>query len=393
MHYILYAAIEGFYCQAQEAVPDQPLVVHKAKTVLDTNAAASLRGVTVGMPLPEARAILHGDGSFIAWAEEPYRAAQEAWLEVCADCTGVIEPEFQHSAWLDLSVHPEPFSIAHHLFTALENQSGTSVRLGLARSKWLAKLAANVHGDAPYVNWKQTMAECLQSPSKYLSPLPINCLHRMETEDRRRLHFLGYSTIGQIAELPFSLLKAQFGQKATTIQQLSLGGLADHVRPIYPKDVIRANFHFPNRAETCEQVEAGLIAIAKQVHLALQTRDAHGTQLELSLEFDDGKTETRQRTFIKPLIGLRSVLFALRLMADPLKQPVCSIHVRLLGLGRVSRKQKDLSGFYTRTADNENALKAVRQVFGENAIRQASDLVKSRRSRLLRLWKDATGWM
>ena len=108
---IAFLRLMGFYvCAGSFAHGPQPVVVVKDKAVLDANAAALERGVQPGMTLREAKAILH-DGKFVEWEPDEYREAQCAWLDLCAEFTDVVEPEEQHTAYLDLSMHPNPGEI------------------------------------------------------------------------------------------------------------------------------------------------------------------------------------------------------------------------------------------------------------------------------------------
>src|SRR5688500_18634546 len=101
MHYFLYVRLEGLYTGVQlEKLPElgeRPLVVHRDKAVLCVDAKGRSKGIHAGMPLSEAKAILR-DGTFLPWEEEPYREAQQRWLDVCARFSDVIEPVEQHTA-------------------------------------------------------------------------------------------------------------------------------------------------------------------------------------------------------------------------------------------------------------------------------------------------------
>lgn len=71
MRYYLFVSIAHFYMRAH-AEQNSLLIIHKDKTVLDVSSSAQSRGIAVGISLAEAKAILGGEGTYLAWKEEEY---------------------------------------------------------------------------------------------------------------------------------------------------------------------------------------------------------------------------------------------------------------------------------------------------------------------------------
>src|SRR5207253_6874893 len=151
-------------------------IVVRDGMVLDFNEAASRRGIDEGLSLRQARAILN-DGKFQPWQREEYEERQRIWLDLCVDFTGVIEPADQHSAWLDLSLHPDSFDIAERVVRTLSQKTGLTVRFGAAPSKWISLLAAR-HDDGGLA---------IRDPKAFLAPLPTAELLPVTFEHRERL--------------------------------------------------------------------------------------------------------------------------------------------------------------------------------------------------------------
>ncbi len=397
MRYILYLNIDGLYARHQTPDPKVPWVLFKEKTVLDASESARRHGVVPGMGLAEARAILHGEGSFKEWSAEQFVATQEIWLDLCAKCTNAIEPESQHSGWLDLSGHPEPFIVCRQLKEMLCRQFGNQIQMGLGKWKWLSKLSARVcHPNTPFDLWQQTMECCLFNTDDFLSPISVIHLDPLESEYRDRLLFLGYSTIGQTKSLPYNLLKSQFGRSAHKIQQLISGTYFDQVIPIYPKLSLGFSFYFPNAAETVDQLLTGIHSVSKRLHFELQKKDLHGTDVMIELEYANDCKESLQRRFVKPIYSQKSIYFALNLLVKQVNQPVNSFFVRISGLQPNSASQQNMNGHFVKSQSIEkssDAINSLKTVFGKHAVRQASELSDNRRSKLLRFWKDVTGWV
>src|SRR5688572_21790400 len=137
MHYFLYLELPGFYVRVWERSDplwlDKPLVVHRAKRVLDLNARAYERGVRSGMGMDEAKVLLQGSG-LIAYEEEPYRSSQDRWLDALAEFSSCIEPCEPNSAWADLSGHPDPFDVVSVIRSQIACVSGLRSQVGMAGS-------------------------------------------------------------------------------------------------------------------------------------------------------------------------------------------------------------------------------------------------------------------
>ncbi len=419
MHYILHVQVPGFYVRALEqadpSLRTAALVVHRENAVLDVNVRAAYARVAPGMSLAEAKLLVR-DGVFRAWGEEDYRPAQAEWLDVCAEHSSVVEPGEQDEAYLDLSAHPEPLDVAICLARDLRERQGIHARLGMARVKWLAKLACSECGRVdPSVAWELSMRDALEHPEAFLCPLPVRALLPVAPEDRKRLDFLGYKTAGEVAALPLELLKSQFGARAMGIFQASRGQGAESVRALWPKDAVRAGARFPGGARTADQLDAGLRSLAKRLAGSLQAKESQASLVEFEIELDSGRIEKRKRRFRRPLTGERSALSALGLLLEEALrgtvselsdseasferqngfESIVAIRVSLPDLEKASRAQNDLSGFYSRSARSqtaESALRSVRAAYGDESVRIAGELPQPRRMRVLRVWRDATGW-
>ena len=122
MHCILYLGLVGFYTKVVEgATPSLPTVVHHDGKVIDSCEAAQALGVSVGGALSEAKAVLRETGRMIAYHEEDYTGARDAWLDVCLSYSDGLEFGMPHEAYIDLSGHPDPGDVARVLIGQLEH--------------------------------------------------------------------------------------------------------------------------------------------------------------------------------------------------------------------------------------------------------------------------------
>lgn len=422
MHCFLYVRLDGFYSAIEEARQDgaqassstlkicpndgspesqsPAIVVHRDRTVVCASQAAREHGIEPGMPFAEAKAILR-NGLFIAFDEERYRPYQEAWLDACCQFSDVIEPADQHEAYIDLSSHPDPAAMALKLAHEVGGRAGglPCVVIGIASTKWIAKAAAGVIPNSA-LQTPSSLREPVLDPAGFIAGMPVDMLLPASPEHRRRLRFLGYRTIGDVAKLSLATLKGQFGTDGLRIYQAAWGGCFESVEAVYPRNAIQERFAFDEAVESEEVFERGLEELAKRLSKKLREKDLEGSHLKVWIEHEEASTTMMERTFTKPmqtwrsiLAGLKAVSFPSLLVADGSCRGVEQVRVQMPNLTKAKRRQTDLYGALAeKAAGNATALSQVRQVFGDYAVRLASEVVEPRRKRLLKVWKDATGW-
>lgn len=389
MHYFLCVRLENFYVKNSPALvevnPAKPKCVLRDKHVLDADSVAFSKGVSLGMPERQARAILD-KGGFIPWEEDHYRDVQIKWLNRCLPFTGVIEPTHQHEAFFDLSSHPDPRDIAHQLYEALD----TPAHLGAASSKWLASLAAD---SAPCGH---LFDEAVKDPAGFLKMRDVSCLSPVAEEHRVRLAFLGYRAVGEVAKLPLQVLKGQFGADALAIRQAAIGRIYQPVEAIYPPKSLIEVVNFDGGTSSTLELDEGLLKLSEAMGEKLVSQEKQGSEVRLYLEFESGKIQTTIRRFQKVVRCRQSAISALRLMIPrELSEPIYRIRVLMVSLANVPRVQRDLTGRTPneqRGASAEAALRSLRTVFGDQSVVQATEIQMPRRVQVLKEWKESTGW-
>lgn len=358
---------------------DGPVAVVRDGIVLDLNPIARQRGISVGMESRTARAIAH-EIEILQWEADPFREEQERWLELCTEFTGIIEPDDQHSTYLDLSGHPNPTDVAEKLVRTLVAKTGLAVRYGAARSKWLAQLSSDV-GDC---------GVAIRDPREFLTSLSVSRLTPLQPETRERLIFLGYRTVGQLFDIPPEILRQQFGQESLLIERAAKGELTDAVLPVYPKDSIIESLIFEGPVELLETLDQAFKDLAQRVGIRLAERSLQGQELEVSLELEERQKHLKRR-FSKPIHNPLSALASLKLILErAIDEPVVAIRLRLRNLQPNKEKQKALLG--PGKAMDPAAFHYVRSVFGDKAVQLGSEIAVPRRVRVLREWKNALGW-
>jgi nucleotidyltransferase/DNA polymerase involved in DNA repair len=387
MHCIVYIGLNQFYIKTLGLDCDAAhCYVVRDGLVIDTNTAAQNKGIATGMQLGEAKMLAEGRGCY-ELKNDDYVEAQRAWLDVCATLTDVIEPEEFHSAYLDLSAHPDPIFILDRLRSELEALNW-EVCTGTAGTRWVAKLAAQSSSQGPSNG-------ALLTPRRFISGFKT-CHLPIQTAFSERLSFLGYKTIGEVAEIELEVLRKQFGNEAIEIKRHAMGGGSITVRAFYPPNSITESFRYEGAPETYECFELGLKKTSDQVAEKLAEDDLVGERLDLFLEHEQGQITHCGRTFSKPYHSPKSLWSNVRLLVPSANtNQVLGLRLRAGDLRKLDRIQMEFEIGVVKSHRQEKASSALRQihgVFGQESMKLGSQIQNSRRQRVLRAWRDANGW-
>jgi DNA polymerase-4 len=370
--------------------------VHHEGRLLDADAQAQSRQIHPGVPLSVAKAVLRDQGRYVAYREETFRQARDAWLDVCLEFSAVVEPGLAGEAWVDLSLHPDAVGTARELCSRLAAATGLNVQAGLAPGKWVARLSAALYGPTG-VRRGAPLIDPVSDPGVWLAPLPTSMLEPVEPEHRERLVFLGYRRIGQVARAPWRGLKEQFGESAYKIKRAAEGRLHDPVRAAYPPESVFARVDFDHPLDDGRALEAAVDELASRIAGRLVATDRTAGALQLSLEFEHGPPTVVRRAVVKPWQTEPPLRTALRAMLGELHRQARPIAVQAVahGLLRADRWQSGLLAIPDVAQAHARADAAARRVWaacGEGKIVQASRLTVPRRVEVLREWRRATGW-
>lgn len=370
---VLWVEWGGYYVDEQSASPQICLRHHR---VFDLNSAAWLKGATHGMQRHQVR-VLCPDCEYRTYASDEARASR--WLDVCARFSHRVERIDEHLAAVDLSDHPDPYDIAGQLKSELEAMGLGRLRIGAGPSKWLSRLSSELGRDLVP----------LSDPREYLSGLAINHLLPATDEVRRRLQFLGYRRIGEVAELPVAVLMAQFGQEAHRIHLAANGVLLEPVDANYPSDSIAASLSFPDGIYDSQQVDAACKEVCRRLSTQLEGKQASELSLEWTAEVGAG---TCNRRFKRAVQDQATLLAAVKsLLATENLAGLSRLTVRM---HKVEPVQSQQVGLFTRVAIQapQASMTHIVHALGDGVLMKASGIQLSRREKVLSEWRRATGW-
>jgi DNA polymerase-4 len=303
-------------------------------------------------------------------------------MAILADFTPLLEPVSIDEAFLDVTgtegLHGDGAAVARTIKSRVASALRLSASVGVAANKFVAKVASDLRKpDGLVVVAPGTEAD-------FLAPLPVSRLWGVGRVTAAGLEAMGLSTIGQLAAVPAAYLEARFGPSGRSLQDLAFGRDDRLVEPFAPPKSMGAEETFGHDHRDVERLTATLRGQAERVARELRAEGYAGRCVTLKLRFADFSTLTRRHSDDPTQDGLVIYRRARALLERiPLRQPVRLIGLAVSSLGPPAAGQLPL--LEADTARRERLARAMDQVtrrFGEESLRPASLLRRSRRPRL-----------
>ena len=294
---ILHADADSFYASVEQrddpALRGRPVIVG-AGVVLAASYEAKAYGIRTPMGEVLARRLCP-QAIVVAPRMEAYSAASKAMFEVFDDTTPFVEGLSIDEAFLDVGglrrVSGSPTEIAVRLRREVLEQVGLPVTVGVARTKFLAKVASGVAKPDGLL-----VVPC-DGELEFLHPLPVERLWGVGPVTAAKLHERSITTVGQVARLGEPALVRILGRAAGR----HLHALA-HNRDPRRVDVGRRRRSMGTqralgrRPSSPELLDADLIALVDRLSRRLRAAHRVCRTVVLRLRFDDFSRATRSHT-------------------------------------------------------------------------------------------------
>jgi DNA polymerase-4 len=371
---ILHADLDAFYASVEQRddprLRGRPVIVGGG-VVLACSYEAKAYGVRTAMN--GGQALRRCPQAIVVQPRmSAYSEASKAVFRVFEDTTPWVEGISIDEAFLDVGglrrISGTPVEIARRLRAEVLAKVGLPITVGVARTKFLAKVASGVaKPDGLLVVPPDRELE-------FLHPLAVERLWGVGEVTAEKLRSRGLSKVGDVAMLPEAALIAMLGRASGR----HLHALA-HNRDPRPIEVgrrrrsigsQRALGRSPKSAETLDAVLAGLV---DRVTRRMRTAGRAGRTVTLRLRFDDFTRATRSHTLPQATGQTRAILVTARaLMAEAgpiIKQKgVTLVGISVGNLENESAVQLALPFDKASNDELDSALDHVRDKFGINAV-------------------------
>ena len=374
---ILHADLDAFYASVEQRddprLRGRPVIVGGG-VVLAASYEAKAYGVRTAMGGSQALRLCP-TAVVVPPRMTAYTEASKAVFRVFDDTTPLVEGLSIDEAFLDVGglrrVSGPPPEIAARLRREVRDRVGLPITVGVARTKFLAKVASAVaKPDGLLVVPPGTELE-------FLHPLPIERLWGVGPKTAARLHQRGISVVADVARVGEAALVAILGRAAGR----HLHALA-HNRDPRPIEVGRRRHSIGSQhalgrgRRSPDEIDAVLVGIVDRVTRRMRAAHRVGRTVVLRLRFDDFTRVTRSHTIPAATAETQAILTTARVLLGAAMPMITGRGLTLVGLA-VGNLEDDRAVQLTLPFDRyaggalDAALDGVRDRFGSAAVTRA----------------------
>lgn len=375
--HILHADLDSFYASVEQrdhpSLRGRPVIVG-AGVVLAASYEAKAFGIGAAMGGTRARRLCP-HAVVVPPRFHAYVEASKAVFAIFKNTTPLVEGLSIDEAFLDvgglLRVSGTPLEIATKLRRDVREQAGLPITVGVAGTKFLAKVASAVGKPDGLLSVPPG------GELDFLHPLPVERLWGVGRVTAARLHDRGIRTVGEVADLESRALVSMLGPAAGR----HLHALAHNLdpRPVHVgrrRRSVGAQRALGRRRLSLDEIDATLVALLDRVCRRLRRTDRICRTVVLRLRFDDFSRATRSHTLPWPTSETDALLStARRLLADvtPLirEAGLTLVGVSLSNLDDADAIQLELPFGAADLRMLDGAMDVIRERFGASSITRA----------------------
>ena len=377
---ILHADLDSFYASVEQR--DRPELCGKpvivgGGIVLAASYEAKRRGVYTPMPEHRARRLCP-DMIVVPPRFDAYTEASRRVFEIFDDTTPLVEGMSIDEAFLDvrglLRTAGTPADIGARLRQRVASNVGLPITVGVARTKFLAKVASGVAKPDGLL----VVDPALET--EFLHPLPVGKLWGVGPITERKLNERGLVTVADVAAVAEEHLVAMVGAAAGR----HLHALAHHRDPRRVdtgrrRGSIGSQQALGRGAKPFDTLEALLLGIVDRVTRRMRNAGRVGRTVTVRLRFDDFERATRARSLPHPTSAtepIAAVALAIlrehRSMIERRGLTLIGLSVGNLRNGSEGVEQLVLPFGRKDTSGLDSAVDDLRRRFGQGALTRAS---------------------
>jgi DNA polymerase-4 len=294
---ILHADLDAFFASVEQRddpeLRGKPVIVG-AGVVMAASYEARARGVRGAMGGRQARRLCP-QAVVVSPRMSAYSEASKAMFRVFEDATPLVEGLSIDEAFLDVRgmqrLVGTPTEMAVRLRRDVREQVGLPITVGVARTKFLAKVASGV---------AKPDGLLVVPPGNelgFLHPLPVERLWGVGPVTAQKLRMRGFLTVGQVAALAETALVAMLGPAAgRQLHALAHNRDRRRVQPGRRRGSIGSQRALGRKPRSYAELDATLVGLVDRVTGRMRRAGRAGRTVVLRLRFDDFSRATRSHT-------------------------------------------------------------------------------------------------
>ncbi|GAA5169352.1 DNA polymerase IV [Pseudonocardia eucalypti] len=371
---ILHADLDSFYASVEQRddprLRGRPVIVGGG-VVLAASYQAKAHGVRTAMGGAQARRLCPG-AIVVPPRFEAYTEASRAVFEVFHDTTPLVEGLSIDEAFLEVGglrrlTGETPERIAARLRARVAEQVGLPITVGVARTKFLAKVASRV------AKPDGLLVVPTEGELAFLHPLPVRMLWGVGEVTAGKLHGWGITTVAEVAELTEATLVALLGRASGRhLHALAHNRDPRVVQPGRRRGSIGSQRALGRRPRPWAEVETMLIGLVDRVTRRMRAAERIGRTVTLRLRFADYTRATRSHTMAEATAHTQTVLTSARTLLRAARPMIDSRGLTLIGIA-VGNLAEASTGQLTLPFDRpppelDTAVDLARTRFGRTAV-------------------------
>jgi DNA polymerase IV len=373
---ILHADLDAFYASVEQRddprLRGKPVIVG-AGVVLAASYEAKALGIRTAMGGRQARRLCP-HAVVVPPRMSAYSEASKAVYRVFDDTTPLVEGLSIDEAFLDVRglerLAGSPSEIAARLKREVLEQVGLPITVGVARTKFLAKVASAV------AKPDGLLVVPPEGELDFLHPLPVERLWGVGRVTAEKLHSRGIRTVHQVAELSEGALVAMLGRASGR----HLHALAHNVdpRPVHVgrrRGSIGSQRALGRKPRSAEEVDAIVVGLVDRIARRLRKARRAGRTVVLRLRFDDFSRATRSHTLPRATDETQLILGTARGLLATAMPLIERRGLTLVGLAVANLDSDGVQLTFRLDPHScsalDTAIDEVRERFGANALTRA----------------------
>ncbi len=300
MTVILHVDMDAFYASVAEL--DHPEYKGKALVVgagargvvLSANYEARKFGIRAAMPVGRAKRMAP-HAIFIAPEHHRYSEISARVMAIFHSYTPLVEPISLDEAFLDVTGSQKLFGtgreIAAKIREQVEKEEGITCSVGLAQSKFIAKLASQHCKPNGMLEIKSDRI------LEFLHPLPVRAIWGVGPKTAESLERLGLHTVSDIAHTPRATLIRALGEATgASLYELAWGRDYRDVIPDEPEKSIGNEETFSEDLDNPEEILREFLRMTEKATARLRERSLFAKTISIKIKFADFSSLTRSKT-------------------------------------------------------------------------------------------------
>ena len=346
-HWYLHVDLDAFFASVEELDNPQykgkPLIVggkpeDRRSVVSTASYEARKYGVHSAMPTFQAYKLCP-QGIFVYPRMERYAELSYKIMNIFRDFSPDVDQMSIDEAFIDLTgtqrLFGAPEETAIKIKARVKEETGLTVSVGLASTKYLAKIASGFSKPDGFYYIHAGDEE------KFMLSLPLNKVWGLGQKSLDLLHSKGIKSTRDIYEMPFETLEFLFGHNmANFLYEVVRGNEKDSFSRKTKSHSISAENTFPYDLTDIYGIETELMELAHGVYFRLLKEEAYSRTAFIKIRYEDFSTTTVQETQDHNINTLDSYFQIIKGLFE--KKYIQGRGIRLLGVGfeNVTKEEK-----------------------------------------------------